>query len=190
MSNETRFAHAFDPATRAYMGPVRLQPSPDGAWHFPDGTVEVAPAQAPGQCQALRLADDGGRWELVIDFRNRMLWDMATAMPVPNRLALGEPLPSGVTLAEPIRLDGTTTQCNAWDAVRGAWTLQPDYSSRPIWNKADGSFAAPLRRGQPLPATVTDHAPPTDRSAPIGYDDAAGAWVEITVSDTTASHPK
>ncbi|MBA0396313.1 hypothetical protein D7U98_13030 [Stenotrophomonas maltophilia] len=189
MPTEPRFAHAYDPATRAHMGPVRLQPSPDGAWHLPDGTVDVAPQQAAGQCQALRLADDGSRWELVADFRNRMLWDTATAMPVPNRLALGEPLPSSVTLAEPIRLDGTTPHCNAWDAVRGEWTLQPDYSGRPIWNKADGSFAAPLQRGQPLPATVTDHAPPTDRSAPIGYDDAASAWLEIAVSDTTASHP-
>lgn len=189
MSNEARFAHAFDPVTRAYMGPVRLQPSPDGAWHLPEGTVEVAPAQDPGQCQALRLADDGGRWELVIDFRNRMLWDTATAMPVPNRLALGEPLPSGVTLAEPFRLDGTTPQCNAWDVGRGEWTLQPDYSGRPIWNKADGSFAAPLQRGQPLPATVTDHAPPMQRSGPITYDEGASAWVAAATSNEAAAQP-
>jgi hypothetical protein len=189
MSNEARFAHAFDPVTRAYMGPVRLQPSPDGAWHLPEGTVEVALAQDPGQCQALRLADDGGRWELVIDFRNRMLWDTATAMPVPNRLALGEPLPSGVTLAEPFRLDGTTPQCNAWDVGRGEWTLQPDYSGRPIWNKADGSFAAPLQRGQPLPATVTDHAPPMQRSGPITYDEGASAWVAAATSNEAAAQP-
>lgn len=189
MSNEARFAHAFDPATRAYMGPVRLQPSPDGAWHLPEGTVKVAPAQDPGQCQALRLADDGGRWELVIDFRNRMLWDTATAMPVPNRLALGEPLPSGVTLAEPFRLDGTTPQCNAWDVGRGEWTLQPDYSGRPIWNKADGSFAAPLQRGQPLPATVTDHAPPMQRTGPITYDEGASAWVAAATSNEAAAQP-
>ena len=189
MSNEAHFAHAFDPATRAYMGTVRLQPSPDGAWHLPDGTVEVAPAQDPGQCQALRLADDGSRWELVADFRNRMLWDTATAMPVPNRLALGEPLPSGVTLAEPIRLDGTTPHCNAWDAVRGEWTLQPDYSGRPIWNKADGGFAPPLQRGQPLPDTVTDHAPPMERSGAITYDDSEGAWVAAATRSELAARP-
>ena len=189
MSNEARFAHAFDPSTRAYMGPVRLQPSPDGIWHLPDGTVGVAPAQAPGQCQALRLADDGSRWELVTDYRNRMLWDTRTAMPVPNRLTLGEPLPKGVTLAEPIRLDGTTPHCNAWDAVRGEWMLQPDYSGRAIWHKADGCFAPPLQRGQPLPDTVTDHAPPMERSGPITYDDDAGAWVETAGSNPTAAQP-
>ncbi len=189
MPNEPRFAHAFDPSTRAYMGPVRLQPSPDGTWHLPDCTVGVAPAQAADQCQALRLADDESRWELVTDFRNRMLWDKATAMPVPNRLSLGEPLPSGVTLAEPIRLDGTTPHCNAWDAARGEWTLQPDYSGRPIWNKADGSLAAPLQRGQPLPDTVTDHAPPLERSGPIAYDDGAGAWVEAAGSNPAAAQP-
>ncbi|HEL3831911.1 TPA: hypothetical protein UMX25_000922 [Stenotrophomonas maltophilia] len=189
MSTETRFAHAYDPANRAYMGPVRLQPSPDGVWHLPDGTVDVAPAQTVGQCQALRLADDGSRWELVPDFRNRMLWDTGTAMPVPNRLTLGEPLPIGVTLAEPIRLDGTTPHCNAWDAVRGEWALQPDYSGRAIWNKADGSFAPPLQRGQPLPDTVTDHAPPMERSGPIAYDDGAGAWVKAAGRNPTAAQP-
>jgi len=179
MSNEPRFAHAFDPATRAHMGAVRLQPSPDGAWHLPDFTVDVAPLQPAAECQALRLSDDGKRWEVVSDYRNRMLWATSTAMPVPNRLALGDPLPEGVTLAEPVRLDGTTPQCNAWDPGRDEWILLPDYSNRPTWNKADGSVAKALQRGQPLPATVTDHAPPSDRSALITYDDGAGAWVSI-----------
>jgi hypothetical protein len=189
MSNEPRFAHAFDPATRAHMGTVRLQPSPDGAWHLPDGTTDVAPKQAPGACQALRLSDDGKRWEVVADYRNRMLWATSTAMPIPNRLALGEPLPNGVTLAEPFRLDGTTPQCNAWDADRREWILLPDYSGRPIWNKADGSFAAPLQRGQALPATLTGHAPPPDRIAPITYDDGTGEWITVVMDEPNNEPP-
>lgn len=177
MSNEPRFAHAFDPITRAYMGPVRLQPSPDGAWYLPERTVDVAPQRAAGECQALRLSADGKRWDVVADYRNRMLWDTRTALPVPNRLTLGEKLPGDVTLAEPYRLDGTTPQCNAWDEDQGAWVLQPDFSGRPLWNKADGTFAALVPRGQSLPPSVTDHAPPSSRSAPVTYDDAADAWV-------------
>jgi len=138
MSNEPRFAHAFNPITRAYIGPVRLQPSPDGAWYLPDHTVDVAPKRTAGEFQALRLSEDGKRWDVVADYRNRMLWDTRTAMPVPNRLALGDKLPKGVTLAEPFRLDGTTPQCNSWDDGKGQWVLQPDYTGRPLWNKADG----------------------------------------------------
>lgn len=189
MSTEPHFAHAFDPATRVYMGPVRLQPSPDGAWHLPDHTVDVAPQLVPGPHQALRLSEDGSLWELVADFRNHMLWDTSTATPTPNRLSVGEPLPSNVTLAEPPQLDGMTPHCNAWDAVRGEWTLQPDYSHRPLWNKADASLAAPLKRGQPLPVTVTDHSPPTLRSAPITYDDGAAAWVEAASGDAAPLPP-
>lgn len=189
MSNEPRFAHAFDPTTRAYMGAVRLQPSPDGAWHLPDRTVDVAPSQSPGECQALRLSDDGKRWHVVADYRNRMLWDTRTAMPVPNRLALGEGLPKGLTLAEPFRLDGTTPQCNAWDDDQRQWVLHPDYSGRPLWNKADGTFAAPVPRGQPLPPSVTDHAPPSSRSAPVTYDDAAGSWVNAVPTEPEDAPP-
>ncbi|HHA2787008.1 TPA: hypothetical protein ACOEPM_004614 [Stenotrophomonas maltophilia] len=189
MSNEPRFAHAFDPITRAYMGAVRLQPSPDGAWHLPDRTVDMAPSQSPGECQALRLSDDGKRWHVVADYRNRMLWDTRTATPVPNRLALGESLPNGVTLAEPFRLDGSTPQCNAWDDGQGKWVLQPDYSGRPLWNKADGTFAAPVPRGQPLPPSVTDHAPPSSRSAPVTYDDVAQAWVNAPPTEPEDTPP-
>lgn len=189
MSNQPRFAHAFDPITRAYMGAVRLQPSPDGAWHLPERTVDVAPKRSAGECQALRLSDDGKRWDVVADYRNRMLWDTRTAMPVPNRLTLGELLPEGLTLAEPFRLDGTTPQCNAWDDGKAAWVLLPDYSGRPIWNKADGTFAAPVTRGQYLPPSVTDHAPPSNRSAPITYDDATEMWVATAAAEPEDAPP-
>ncbi|CRD45949.1 hypothetical protein BN1263160042 [Stenotrophomonas maltophilia] len=43
LPTEPRFAHSYDPHTRAYMGKVRLQPSPDGAWNLPDFTVDVDP---------------------------------------------------------------------------------------------------------------------------------------------------
>ncbi|WP_285310338.1 hypothetical protein [Stenotrophomonas maltophilia group sp. Smal32] len=189
MSNEPRFAHAFDPITRAYIGPVRLQPSPDGAWYLPDHTVDVAPKRTAGEFQALRLSEDGKRWDVVADYRNRMLWDTRTAMPVPNRLALGDKVPKGVTLAEPFRLDGTTAQCNAWDDGQGLWVLQPDYSGQPLWNKADGTFAAPVPRGQSLPPSVTDHAPPSSRSLPVTYDDTSGTWVDVVPTAPEDSPP-
>ncbi|MBH1639763.1 hypothetical protein I5U57_09955 [Stenotrophomonas maltophilia] len=183
LPTEPRFAHSYDPDTRAYMGKVRLQPSPDGAWNLPDFTVDVAPRQPAGEYQALRLAEDRSRWELVADFRNCMLWDTRTAMAVPNRLALGEPLPKDVTLSEPFKLDGTTAQYNAWNASRREWTLLPDYSSRPLWNKHDASFATPVSRGVALPPSVTDLAPPADRSYPVTFDEARAAWVMVTAPE-------
>ena len=187
---EPRFAPSYDPDTRAYMGKVRLQPSPDGRWNLPDYTVDLAPRQPAGEYQTLRLADDGTRWEAVADFRNCMLWDTRTAMAVPNRLTLGEPLPKDVTLSEPFRLDGTTPQYNAWNAGRREWTLLPDYSARPLWNKSDASFATPLPRGVGLPPTVTDLAPPADRSYPIIYDDASAAWLIVADPATPTPQPQ
>ncbi len=186
LPTEPRFAHSYDPHTRAYMGKVRLQPSPDGAWNLPDFTVDVAPRQPAVEYQALRLIDDGSRWEPVADFRNCMLWDTRTAMAVPNQLALGEPLPRDVTLSEPFKLDGTTAQCNSWNASRREWTLLPDYSTRPLWNKHDASFATPLLRGIALPSTVTDVAPPGDRNDPITFDEASAAWVIVAAPEPPA----
>lgn len=159
------------------MGRVRLQPSPDGAWHLPDHTVSIQPQSEPGEYEALRLARDGGRWEVVADYRNLMLWDTRTAMAVPNRLALGERLPTGVTLSRPHSLDGTTPHCNAWDEATGSWRLLPDYSGRALWNKADGSSARPLDRGEPLPDNVTDLRPTGAGAGSIRFDDERGEWV-------------
>lgn len=178
MSAQHRIAHCYDPSTRAYMCEVRLQQSSDGAWHLPDYTVEAVPPAAPGPHQALRLADDGSAWELVPDFRNCPLWDTETALRVPNAMALAEPLPANVTHLAPPALHGSAPVCVVWSADPAGWELMPDYSGRPLWNKSDGSIADAIPRGQALPATLTDRAPPTQRSGEITFDDAVDAWVE------------
>lgn len=185
MSAQPRIAHCYDPSTRAYMCEVRLQQSSDGTWPLPDYTVEAAPPAVPGTHQALRLADDGSAWELVHDFRNCPLWDTATAQRVANRMTLAEPLPAGVTHLAPPALDGGAPVCITWSADRAAWELASDYSGRPLWNKRDGSIAEPLPRGQALPDTLTDRAPPTERAGEITFDDSTDAWVNT--EPTTAA---
>jgi hypothetical protein len=190
LTTEPRFAYSYDPQTRAYMGTVKLQPSPDGRWHLPDYTVEAAPQRAAGDYQSLRLSQDGSHWELVDDFRNRMLWDTVTSSVVPNRLALGEKLPPGVTLSAPYPLTGGDAYFNAWNADAGRWELKPDYSNRPLWNRADGSLAAPPARGQALPASVIDQAPPAERKGPVTYDEASAAWVSVIAPGDEPATPQ
>lgn len=189
MFTESRFAHAYDPLTRAYTGAVKLQPSPDGRWHLPEYTVEAAPQLPAGEYRSFRLSDDGSHWEQVPDFRNRMLWNTVTSAVVPNRLALGDSLPPEVTLSAPHPLMSGDTHFNAWNAEARRWELKPDYSNRPLWNRIDGSLAAPLARGETLPPSVIDRAPPADRTGPITYDEATASWVSVTASDSTLTVP-
>lgn len=181
--------HCYDAATRAYVLPVRLFPEPDGSCNLPENTVTVAPADTPGSYQALRLNESLTAWELVPDYRNVMLWQKASAMPVPNRVALGDVPDDDVTVLAPLPVDAGTPARNRWSKDLQGWELVPDYSQRPLWEKATAQSTAPLAAGEALPDALTTLPPPRNDAGPWRFDDASETWVKVETEPTEPQNP-
>lgn len=177
----TTTAHSFDPATREYVLPVKVFSDGNGGWLLPDNTVLAKPKRAAVELEALRLNASGKAWEIVPDYRRRMLWDKATAAATPNDLQLGQVPAAGATHLSPLPVPAGSPQRNAWNARSGSWGLVPDYSATQLYEKASGHYAAPLEAGHPLPTHLTDIAPPRDQPGPWVFADANGAWILATV---------
>lgn len=177
-SHET-YGHSFDEVTGLYLLPIRIYPEADGSCPLPDNTVDFPPVQQAGRYQAWRISADRSAWETVADFRSAMLWDKATAMAAPNTLALGDQLPSTVTLDAPLPVAMGQPAANRWSDALDSWVLVPDYSQTAIWEKATGCNLPQLAVGEPLPATATDQPPPRDDTGPWRYSDAQSVWEPI-----------
>lgn len=173
----TTTAHSFDPVTREYVLPIKVFSDGNGGWLLPDNTVLAKPKRAPAELEALRLNTTGKAWEIVPDYRRRMLWDKATAAVTANNLPLGQAPADGATHLPPLPIPAGAPQRNAWNGRTGAWGLVPDYSATQLYDKASGQPAAPLAPGIELPGHLTDTAPPRDRPGPWVFADAEGVWI-------------
>jgi hypothetical protein len=98
----------------------------EGTYPLPSNAVFVEPGQEPGPLKARRLLPDGAAWEVVDDFRYIMLWDTLTVHPVPNKLALGELPPQGMTHLAPPPYDQQKHERPAWDARLNVWIAISD----------------------------------------------------------------
>lgn len=176
--------HCYDATTRAYVLPVRLFPESDGSCNLPENTVTVAPADTPGPYQALRLNELLTAWELVPDYRNVMLWQKASAMPVPNRLALGDVPDDDVTVLAPLPVDAGIPARNRWNTASACWELVPDYSQRPLWKKSTGKIVEPLAVGDDLPATLTVVPPPREPGS-WQFNDELEQWERQPDAEST-----
>lgn len=173
----TKRAFTFCIKTREYLGELEAYLSPlEGAYPLPSNAVFVEPGPEPGPLKTRRLLPDGSAWEVVDDFRYIMLWDTLTALPVPNRLMLGETSSAGVTHLAPPIYDPQECKCAVWDKHLSAWTAAPDYSRCPLWIKATAEHALPLSPGLELPATLTTLPPPTNALGTPTWNAATGAW--------------
>ncbi|WP_269792410.1 hypothetical protein [Stenotrophomonas sp. Iso1] len=179
MTQETAIttAHSFDPVTREYVLPVKVYSDGNGGWLLPDNTVLAKPKRATVELEALRLNATGKAWEIVPDYRRRMLWDKATAAVAANDLQLGQVPAAGATHLPPLPIPTGAPQRNAWNARNGSWGLVPDYSAIQLYEKASGQHAAPLEAGTALPPHLTDIAPPRDQPGPWVFVDADGMWI-------------
>lgn len=179
---ESKFAYAFDPHTREFNGPVKVYlSSQDGTYSLPENTVECVPGDDAGLFKTFRLLPSMEGWEPVPDYRRVMLYDTATAQPVPNRLALGEELPDTVTTTQPIAFSPFDYKRNQWDANARTWRAIPDYAGHPLWDKGTGERAVPLLPGQPLPITLTTVAPPSGSEGSVRWDAPTKQWVALPV---------
>jgi hypothetical protein len=173
----TKRAFTFCTKTREYLGELEAYLSPlESIYPLPSNAVFVQPGADPGPQKARRLTQDGSAWEVVDDFRYIMLWDKATARPVPNTLTLGEALPVSVTHLAPPTYDAQDCKCSIWDIETNAWIAVPDYSRCPLWVKATAQRAAPLPAGVALPDTLTTLQPPTGEHIRVTWNTAAESW--------------
>jgi hypothetical protein len=173
----TKRAYTFCTKTREYLGELDAYLSPlEGTYPLPSNAVFVEPGPDPGPRKTRRLSLDGTRWDVVDDFRYIMLWDTATAQPIPNALALGETPPAGTTHLAPPRFEANDYQCATWGAEANAWVAAPDYSRCPLWVKATAGRATPLPAGINLPETLTTLAPPLSEHLRAVWNEATSSW--------------
>jgi hypothetical protein len=154
-------AFSFDDTTREYLGTVQVFLSPlEATYYLPHNVVAMAPPESLGTYERARWNADSNAWEIVADYRRRMLWDTATCTPIPNTLALGDALPQGATVEPPPQLGMDAPLMNVWDAQAQAWQQLPDFSRVPVWAKATGLRATTPQPREALPDTLTVIAPP------------------------------
>jgi hypothetical protein len=174
---DTTTAHSYDPITREYVLPIKVYSDGIGGWLLPDNTVLAKPKRAAVELEALRLNATGKAWEIVPDYRRRMLWDKGTAAAMANNLQLGQVPADGATHLPPLPIPEGAPQRNAWNAPTDAWGLVPDYSTTQLYDKATGQHAASISAGIALPEQLTDIAPPRNHAGPWVFVDADGIWI-------------
>lgn len=176
----TKRAFTFCTKTREYLGELDAYLSPlEGTYPLPSNAVFVEPGVDPGPWKARRLMQDGSTWEVVDDFRYIMLWDIATATPVPNALALGETPSVSTTHLAPPTFDAQDCTCAVWDAKANAWIAAPDYSRRTLWMKATAQRMPSLSPGVALPDTLTTLQPPMGEHVCAVWNDATQSWETV-----------
>ncbi|QAU22891.1 hypothetical protein EO087_01895 [Dyella sp. M7H15-1] len=114
----------YDPATREWLGAVRLKAEPDGRYALPDNVVAHTPPGSAPTHHVYVLNAAGDAWELHADYRRILLWDTAMVMPVPNRLALGDDVPAGFTILPPPPIPPGERKRHVWSGARQAWDVE------------------------------------------------------------------
>ena len=133
----TKRAYTFCMSTRELMGQLDAPVSFDGTYPLPVNATFAEPGEDPGPQKKARLLPDGSAWEIVDDFRRGGLWDTATAMHIPNTLALGEHPPKGMTAVPPPLYGPSDRKAAFWNASTNAWDSVSDYRGATYW-VADG----------------------------------------------------
>lgn len=182
----SRPAYSYDPVTRELLGTITVFLSPmDGTYPLPPATVDFAPGNEAGLFKRHRLTVSLDAWEMIADYRGVMLYDKATARPVPNTLTLGDSLPDKVTTSQPIAFTAIDYKRNEWDETASTWRAIPDYSAHALWEKATALPVEPLPVGEPLPIELTTMAPPPGRSQQVKWDSETQQWTNDTKSTDT-----
>lgn len=171
--------HSFDELTGKYLLPVRIYREADGSCPLPHNTVDFPPHGKIEQHETWRINAERTAWDIVPDYRGVMLWDKATAAPVLNELSLAEIPPDTCTLLSPIPISPADPAMNVWCVEEDTWTLGPDFSRTPVWEKSNGAILPMMQPGEPLPASATVKAPPRDINGPVYFDDSLDRWVVV-----------
>lgn len=176
----SKHAYSFDLITREYLREVLVYLNPEeGTYYLPANVVDIAPPSV-GAREAARLNPKGDAWEIVVNFRGVMLWDIATGRPVPNTLQLGDVPAAGTTAEPPPIFSDAEPVRNVWNTTSHAWRQEPDYSRFPVWWKATGKLAPAVPSGQPLPGTLTTLSPPIPGvHQTVQWNDEHSVWVLI-----------
>lgn len=107
-----------------------------------------------------------------------MVYSKITALPVANRLGLGEDLPDDLTTNVPVPLVGNSYHRNLWDDACGCWRVIPDYAGVPLWHKENAAPAEGISTGTDLPVYLTPVTPPLDGSS-YRFDDVTQRWTHV-----------